>query len=226
MSRPKNEQLKAQIVKEAEKQFSTVGYKNTSYTTIAEACEISRNLVQYHFPKKESLAIAFMESVLSRSMEKLGFSDIDLRGNFDAIKKVGTVFFEKLLKKPGTRLFLTDIISSRELTQSVLAFNYEWALSHVGVNDESSSEVKGESFEAGSAEDALIVAPVTRNPSSPQSRTAQLENLEKAKRVVIVRMGGFYELLYWCLKSNSPFNVEQEISVVVDAFAAALNSSL
>ena len=184
MPRPKNEQLKAQIIRAAEKQFSTKGYKATSYTSIAEACGISRNLVQYHFPKKESLAIAYMESVLARCMKKLHLTDTGVQDNIAAIKSVGSEFFNALLAKPGTRLFLSDIISSRELTEGVLAFNYEWAVGHVTI-------------------------PATAN-------------LDAAMRTVVLRMGGFYELLYWSLKGNKPFDVEREIGIVVDAFAAEL----
>ncbi len=184
MPRPKNEQLKAQIVRIAAKQFASNGYKATSYTSIAQECGISRNLVQYHFPKKETLAIAYMESVLARSMKKLGLSDNSVHDNLPAIKNVGAAFFETLLAKPGTRLFLSDVISSRELTESVLAFNYEWALAHVTI-----------------PEDA---------------------NLDAAMRTVVARMGGFYELLFWSLKNNKPFDAKREISIVVEAFAEAL----
>ena len=182
--RPKNEQLKSQILRVAEKQFATSGYKATSYTSIAEACGISRNLVQYHFPKKETLAIAYMESVLARSMKKLGLDDDAVRGNYAAIKNVGASFFETLLAKPGTRLFLSDVISSRELTESVLAFNFNWAIERVDIP-------------AGA-------------------------NLDAVMRMVVARMGGFYELLYWSLKNDKPFDTAREIGLVVDAFAEAL----
>lgn len=186
MSRPKNEQLKSQILRVAEKQFATKGYKATSYTSIAETCGISRNLVQYHFPKKESLAIAYMESVLACSMKKLGLNDKNVRGDYAAIKKVGAAFFEALLAKPGTRLFLSDVISSRELTESVLVFNFNWAIERVDIPAEA--------------------------------------NLDAVMRMVVARMGGFYELLYWSLKNDKPFDTEREIGLVVDAFAEALES--
>lgn len=184
MPRPKNESLKAQIVAAAEQQFGKAGYNATSYTSIAKACGISRNLVQYHFPKKELLALAYMERTLAHCMKSLNLSEELLENDFEAIKKVGIRFFETLLSKPGTRAFLSDIISSRELTESVLAFNYEWAMSRITIPKEVEKE--------------------------------------KVLRTVIVRMGGFYELLFWCVNNGKHFDVEEEIGIVVDAFKGAL----
>lgn len=184
MPRPKNEQLKAQIIAAAEQQFSEVGYDAASYTSIGKACGISRNLVQYHFPKKELLAIAYMERILNRCVEEHGLNEKALQNNFGAIKEIGSAFFNKLLSNSGTRIFLSDIISSRELTESVLAFNYEWAMKHAEI------------------------------PKSTKR--------EEVLRTVIVRMGGFYELLFWSLRNNKPFDVARELGIVVDAFADAL----
>lgn len=41
-------------------------------------------------------------------------------------------------------------------------------------------------------------------------------------RTVITHMGGFYELLYFCLKKGLPFDVRAELPPVVEAFEDAL----
>lgn len=133
MARPQNEQLKARITAAVERQFLEHGYHETSYRSIAEECGISRNLVQYHFPKKEKLAEAFMESLLKKSMLELEFSDEDLRGDFKKVKAVGVRYFETLMASSGSRQFLQDVLSSRDMTDDILAFNMDWALEAVGI---------------------------------------------------------------------------------------------
>ncbi len=186
MARPKNEELKGRMLDAACAQFAEVGYDATSYSTIAAACGISRNLAQYHYPKKEMLAIAYMERVLGDAIEKLGLDEAGLQGDVESIAAVGTEFFELLLSKPGTRTFLLDVISSRALTESVLAFNAGWAIEHFD--------------------------------TPPTYDEAAL------RRLVIVRMGGFYELLYHCLKAGEPIDVAKELGAVVDAFAKAMRA--
>ena len=185
MPRPKNEELKARIRKEAWRQFRTQGYTATSYSSIAEACHVNRALVQYHCPKKEQLAIGFFERLLAACCETLGFSEADLQGNSPCIFQVGCCYFGFLMER-GYRRFLADIITSRETTETMLAFNGGWALAHAGV-------------------------PMPEGPA-----------LTAVKHAVITRMGGFYELLYHCLKTGEAMDVPAELAVVVDAFARAV----
>ncbi len=126
MGRPQNTQLKAQILEAAACLFASQGYDATSYSAVAAECGVSRNLVQYHFGKKEMLAVAFMESRLTAAQESLGLSAADLMDNFEAIGRVGACYFEQLLAEPGLRQFLLDILRNRDLTETVLAFNLDW----------------------------------------------------------------------------------------------------
>ena len=183
MARPKNEKLRVEIADVAARQFAERGYDATSYTSIADECGISRNLAQYHWPKKELLAIKYMEDLLSQCVAELGFSEEELLDDYDRIAAVGTRFFTTLLAEEGTRLFLKDIIASRDLTEAVLAFNLEWAISHVRSTDYDS---------------------------------------DATQRTVISSMGGFYDLLHWCLKHDQPMDVEAEIVKVVSAFHDAI----
>ncbi len=142
MARPQNEKLKAAITAAVERQFLERGYRDTSYRSIAEECGISRNLVQYHFPKKEKLAEAFMESLLRKSMRELGFSEADLHGDFKKIKAVGVLYFETLMASSGSRQFLQDVLASRDMTEDILAFNMDWALDAVGATPATKKDVQ------------------------------------------------------------------------------------
>lgn len=134
MARPKNEELKTKIIAAVERQFLAQGYHATSYRTIAEECGISRTLVQYHFPKKEKLAEAFMTNMLQKCMVELGISEDDLHGDFGAAKAVGVRYFQKLVAEDGSRQFLQDVLENRDMTEDILAFNLDWALTHVGAD--------------------------------------------------------------------------------------------
>jgi AcrR family transcriptional regulator len=194
MARPQNIQLKAQISRASRRLFREYGYDATSYSAIAKACGISRNLVQYHFPKKELLAIDFMERVLQAAQQALGLTSASLQGDFGRIYQVGVCYFAYLLHEPdGYRTFLLDIVRSRDLTEDVLAFNVQWALKR-----------------------------------SQDGRTTPDDDVvvdDAVMRAVIVRMGGFYELLYHCLKNGVDIDVAKELADVVRAFMVALGSS-
>ena len=185
MPRPKNEELKAKIRATAWEQFRTRGYTATSYSSIAEACGINRALVQYHCPKKEQLAIGFLERLLVACREALGFSEADLKRNYTRIFEVGCCYFGFLMRH-GYRQFLTDIISGRDTTETMLAFNGGWALAHAGLP------------------------------------TPQGDDRIAFTHAVIVHMGGFYELLYYCLKTGEAMDVPAALAYVVNAFATAL----
>ena len=184
MARPRNEELKAKIQREAWRLFHESGYDAATYAAIADACGISRNLVQYHFPKKELLAISLMDRVLEEAEAALAEQATEGSNDFSAMCAAGTCYFEFLLQDEGYRNFLLDIISSRSLTESVLAFNASWAFERVG-------EPEG-------------------------------GELDEVMRTVIISMGGFYELLYYCLKNGKPIDVGREIRAVMRAFICAL----
>ena len=131
MARPRNEKLKGRIRAAAWKLFATEGYEATSYTAVAEAVGISRNLVQYHFPKKDLLAAELFDDVLSRTCQALDLDDDDLRNNLEGVYAVGAVYFTYLESEGGLRLFLSDVLKSRALTRDVCAFNAPWILGHV-----------------------------------------------------------------------------------------------
>ena len=187
MPRPKNSDLEQKIRDVAWQQFLEHGYEQTSYASIAEACEISRGLVQYHFPKKQILAIQLMQDALVQSQTALECSDSDMQHDLSSLYAVGCVFFTYFLQSSGGRRFLFDIIQSRDLTEEVLAFNASWAFERINI----------------------------------QGQTQQ----KRLMHTVIVQMGGFYELLYHCLKNDESIDVIAGLKTVMTFFAEALAHS-
>lgn len=131
MARPRNEEMKENIRRSAWELFHDKGYTDASYAAIAEGCGIKRNLVQYHFPRKEMLAREFLIRVMRTAQEGLSFSDADLSNRFDNIYAVGAAFYGFLLQPDGYQKFLLDVVSSRSLTQDVIPFSGQWIAGHV-----------------------------------------------------------------------------------------------
>ncbi len=190
MARPRNEEFRKKILDSFWESFQKEGYKSTSYGNIAEKLDVTKALVQYHYPKKEQVAISFMERLLNEATDILHIENTAERtGTFANLYRLGRVYFAFLLQTNGYRLFLLDVISSRDLTEAVLAFNVSWALGFTGYD----------------------------TANEPKHF-----KLDEVNRSVIVHMGGFYELLYHCLKNEQPFDVEAELRDVLEAFICAL----
>ncbi len=190
MPRPRNEEIRAKIQKAFWRSFQENGYEATSYSLVAQRTDLTKALVQYHFPKKELLAIALMDRLLAETenvlhIEPSGGTSQDFANLF----RIGQSFFAFLLQRQGYRRFLYDVIKSRDLTEDVLAFDLNWALGFVKQDRSDEQEVLGNT-EIG--------------------------------RSVIVHMGGFYELLYHCLKNDQPFDVSAGLNDVLVAFIGAL----
>lgn len=138
MARPENIELKKQIVDVAFDQFTTRGYSAVSYSDIAAGAATTKGLVQYYFKKKEDIATAVMELVLTNCIEELGYSQ-DSEGlsleTFNHLYKIGQRFFAFFMGSEGAKLFLRDIVGSMKLTENVLAFNLSWAMSYAKQSD-------------------------------------------------------------------------------------------
>ncbi|NMM97799.1 TetR/AcrR family transcriptional regulator [Bifidobacterium olomucense] len=135
MVRPRNEEMRSGIADTAFSLFHEVGYTHASYTLLAERCGITRALVQYHWPKKELLAVDSMTRLLGETIKQLGLPNHGTDNpSADAAKlvSIGTHFFSILIEDKGWRQFLLDILKSRELTEQVLAFNARWAFTYIG----------------------------------------------------------------------------------------------
>lgn len=133
MARPENIELQNAIVSAASTLFMEKGYAKVSYADIASAAGTTKGLVQYYFKKKEELATAVMEQVLSDSIQELGYSAEDEDGGLETyshLYKIGQKFFTYFMSTPGSRLFLRDIVGDMKLTDSVLSFNLNWAMQY------------------------------------------------------------------------------------------------
>ncbi len=185
MGRPKNTELINLIHSTSWELFHEVGYRETSYSQIAEKLEISKGLVQYHVAHKEELAISLMKHVLQISIEKLEKSkNISGFGTnaFNDLYLIGQAYFEHLLDGDAYKTFLIDILRSRDLTEGVLAFNMEWAFTYI-------------------KQQQPEMIPDTITPAILQS--------------VVTYMGGFYEWMYFCLKNNVSLDIPATLYPVI-----------
>jgi TetR/AcrR family transcriptional regulator len=60
------------ILAEAERQFARYGFEGTSLDTIAAALELSRQNLLYHWPNKEELYRAVLDSVMAEWLDSMG----------------------------------------------------------------------------------------------------------------------------------------------------------
>lgn len=141
MPRPVNQQLRAEILKQASALFRERGYRAASYSDIADAAGTTKGHLQYYFRKKEELACAVMAGVLERAQEALGIDEPRHDGSAETyaqLYRIGQTYFSYLLGPGGYRLFLRDVTADMDLSEDVLTFNMGWALSFAGLSGRSS----------------------------------------------------------------------------------------
>lgn len=140
MARPRNEQQRRRIERAAWGLFLQDGYVRTSYSAIAKACGLSRDLVHHYFPHKEELAASLKEAVLPASIAAVNGAGLAPGGGFPFMYAVGCVAFEFFASTEGTRRFLMDLLCDRELTERAAVFNARWALGQVGEGEKAVTE--------------------------------------------------------------------------------------
>lgn len=128
---PAPNQTKTEIAYSAWQQFRSLGYHTTTYASIAKDCSIGRSLVQYHFPRKEELAISLVSWALEQSGQCLGTTVENAVDDHVAFFKIGVCTFTFLLDRGFSR-FLLEILESRAITEALLAMNVEWSLARTG----------------------------------------------------------------------------------------------
>lgn len=131
MARPRNTELKKKILEAFRKSFRASGYDASSYSAIASMCGIQRNLVQYHYPKKEELARLLLDEVLDGTHEALGLTPDDLNDDFSALYSVCVCYFRFLLQDGAYGRLLHDIVRDRALMGRVIPLDATWVLSHL-----------------------------------------------------------------------------------------------
>ena len=186
MARPENNDSRRRIEQAAFRLFKEEGYTKTSYSAIADACDMTKALVQYYFKKKEDLAIDLMRATLDECIDDLGYRGVESSEaeRFRELLQIGTEYFGRLLASDGYVSFLADILASRKLTETVLAFNAEWAYTYLGRGDQTLDQ--------------------------------------DASDVVIMSMGGFYELLYHVLEEGRSMDIRPLLRRVVGDFMVSL----
>jgi AcrR family transcriptional regulator len=187
MPKPKNTQSYELIANAAYYLFLEKGYVSTTYQDIEDLCGIKRTMIQHYFPKKTLLALSFFEKLISEITEYIIQNNIKSENKYLNMFLIGQIHFSFLLKDEKTKTFTSDIISSRELTDEVLTFDYNWGIKYLDVKIE-------------------------------QQNIKLLDD-------IISTMGGFYELVYQCLKDNREINVPYQLGKVIISIMETLGYS-
>lgn len=187
MPRPRNQALRNSIADAACSLFHECGYARASYTLIAARCGITRALVQYHWPRKEALAVEAMGRTLANVETDLGAGENGAGGDggpdrgdrrADATVAFAAGFYNVLLSDSGWRRFLLDVLADRELAHRVLPVGVDWMASSMGLD----------------------------------VRAMNADALDAA----VCAMGGFHELLYRRLREGRYLDVEPFLRRVAD----------
>lgn len=134
MPRAKNEKVYQDIISAAHELFLEKGYDNTSYQDIAESCGQKRNLVQYYFPYKTMLAVSFFEKLIGGVVDFVEDEQLACDNPYATMLRIGYLHFAFLLKDEKTRSFTEDVLRSRELTDSMLLFDFDWGMEFLAID--------------------------------------------------------------------------------------------
>ena len=141
MSKRRNVIVERSILAAAWDLFMEKGFQDTSSTDLAERSGVSRSLVQYYYPKKDLLAVAFGKAVVIAS-HLVARSELH-----QAINQVGSayatgqVLLAALFLHEGARRFLLDALRDRDITQQLIIQNYQLAHRTFSVDKDSQSEI-------------------------------------------------------------------------------------
>lgn len=128
MARPRNEALYNTIKQTAYRQLMTYGYTDTTYQSIASACGVTRTAVQNYYMNKSDFAMAFFRDLLAAIHEIVREEDLHQENEFDFMFCIGQSFFYFLMQDAGSRKFLQESVSSREMTEETLDFEFSWGI--------------------------------------------------------------------------------------------------
>lgn len=128
LARPRNEELFNTIKKEAYRQLMSYGYTDTTYQSIATACDVTRAAVQNYYASKPDLALAFFGDLLAVIYDVIREQGIHAENEFDTMYCIGQTFFSFLMQDSGSRKLLFELTNSREITSEVLSFEYNWGI--------------------------------------------------------------------------------------------------
>lgn len=132
MGRAKNMEKRRFVEACAFQLFMEVGYQNASYARIAERSGLTKSAVQALFPQKEQLAVSFIHHLERNSEEYLEQQGLLSDNAFANLYLIGQVHFIFLTRCTRAKAFFFDLLSSRALTSSVVAFDNRFALDYIG----------------------------------------------------------------------------------------------
>lgn len=136
VSRPKNEEGRAEIQKVAAELFLKQGYAATSYADIAKATKRPRATVQSLFPKKSQLATNMINKLVYGCQRYAEENNLIHGSPVDDLHTIGQLYFAFLLSDDRIRTFTFDVISDREATSHSLLFNEGWVKEFLGVDED------------------------------------------------------------------------------------------
>ncbi len=136
MPRKRNTQRRMEIVNTAFRLFAENGYDQVQMKDIAEACDISKSLLQHYFPKKivllSTMLNELMLSAFIYSNEQLTLLSAEQRTMIQM-----SFLLRTLDENPKMENFIKDIFENPELTTELVLVSLDW-LESIGVAGETS----------------------------------------------------------------------------------------
>ena len=136
MPRKRNTQRRMEIVNTAFRLFAEQGYDNVQMKDIADACDISKSLLQHYFPKKIVLLSTMLNELMLSAFiygnEQLTALSAEQRSMIQM-----SFMLRMLDENPTIEHFIKDVFESPELTTEIVLVTLDW-LEAIGVNGETS----------------------------------------------------------------------------------------
>lgn len=152
MARPRDVKKERAILSTAWKLFDNRGYKQTSYTDIAEKSGINRATVQRYFPKKEGMLIAALTSLRSQcEWMALGCCPSISTGT-ELLYRLGQIYLAALMVDNRSRRLLCDILEDRSLVEATIGNDLLWSIGYA------SGRSKGENLEVREDQRMAVIA--------------------------------------------------------------------
>ena len=129
-----NNTAKQDISRAAHALFLSEGYAKTGYQLIADRLGMDRGLVQYHFPRKEILAVDLLRRVIDLSEDHIRDNRLADRVPL-AYRMVLAQLTYAFLGDARVRAFTIDVLSSRPITHEVLVMDAAWNAEFLGDDD-------------------------------------------------------------------------------------------
>lgn len=128
--------------------FLNEGYQETSYSKIANLSGIGRPLVQYYFPKKEELALSFIDRLMETANRLL--VDSGQASNLPEVflGQFGQIYYSFMLRNSQTKRLMLDFLRDRELSSRTIDSNIRYSLSFLDGGEELGSSLIEASIKA------------------------------------------------------------------------------